>query len=488
MTATIYGAIRPMLPPTRRDGLGMRIVMKLAVAIAASTLILLGLGWRAPTDPSPQNSRFVSAEWVANEPWSCRDYEDVSSVSCALADREVCDAHCTSPWCASLCGDACADGRGAMCAYERLSDLATTCAAVEATMVKNGTTVARELRAAGDLDECRPTADVDDARRCDHHAWCGHCRGSLSCEAVVPKARSPLRTESGDCAAASLGRVVSICDEAGLLSARVKGTATRPTSLRKVYYINCDAARDRRDVQETQLAAWGIPYERFACVTAETLDDALRLVPGRSLRAFDHNVDDATRARTVGTWLSHYALFEKIARDDVDGSCLVLEDDAVLDPRFTLADIDRAIGSLPPDWAYASLNVHESYCLEDRVNEDWFLKKTSSLDASLYDTERILAGSCTLSQKDTEWRDRRILYLSAAAQLLRPSTAYRVTAWLDSLPIYHVDALLRTTNASAFPSFQFRDNLFFTATNLSETRRAVSPDASFSQRRRRRRH
>lgn len=464
------------LPPTtrRRDGLGMRIVMKLAVAVAASTLVVLGLGSKTSSrDPPKQHPRFVGAEWVANEPWSCRDYYEVTE---ACTDTKLCDAHCTSPWCASLCGDACAKGRGAVCAYERLSDLATTCAAVEATMVKNGTTVAREL-SRGDLDKCWP--EVDDARRaCEHHAWCAYCRGSLSCETVVPKALSPLRVESGGCAAASLGRVVSICDEAGLLSARVKGTP-RSTSLRKVYYINCDTADDRRDLQETQLAAWGIPYERFACVTADTLDDALRLVPGRSLRAFDHNVDDATRARTVGTWLSHYALFERIARER-DGSYLVLEDDAILDPRFTLADIDRAIGSLPPDWAYASLNVHESYCLEDRVNEDWFLKKTSSLDASLYDNERILAGNCTLSQKDTEWRDKRILYLSAAAQLLRPSTASRVTAWLDSLPIYHVDALLRTTNASAFPSFQFRDNLFFTATNLSETRRA---DSAFSQRR-----
>ena len=61
-------------------------------------------------------------------------------------------------------------------------------------------------------------------------------------------------------------------------------------------------------------------------------------------------------------------------------------------------------------------------------------------------------------------------YLSAAAQLLRPSTARLVLDYLDAQPIYHVDAALRTPDAATFASYQYRSNMFVTVANVSESR------------------
>ena len=252
------------------------------------------------------------------------------------------------------------------------------------------------------------------------------------------------------------------------VSTRVQETAPEATvlderrRLRKIYYINCDDAVDRQRLQETQLSGLGVPYERFSCI--ETVPEGLL---EEKQRRPPRHADEDLQKRTIGVWLSHYRLFQEIAQQE-EGLYLVLEDDAIL--QGTVDDIESAAASLPSDWAYASLNVHESICEEDRVNDDWFLKK-AKVDASLYGSER---DDCTPRQLDYQWSQKNILYLSAAAQLLRPSTAGTVTAWLDQLPLYHVDALLRTPNASVFPSYQLSRNLFATATFVPESRRPTN--------------
>jgi len=250
--------------------------------------------------------------------------------------------------------------------------------------------------------------------------------------------------------------------------------------LRKIYYINCDGALDRRLIQEKQLGALGVEYERFPCVDSATADAYLRSDPRfadkpRRVPLASTHPDATLQARTVGVWLSHYVLFDAIANREDDDLYLVLEDDAVW--TGSVADVEEAARTLPADWAYASLNVHESVCEEDRVNDFWYLK-TAPLDSSLYDGERVRHHECTLRQLDDQWGQPNILYLSAAAQLLRPDTASQVTRWLDSRPLYHVDALLRTPNASAFPAYQHATNLFTTASFVSESRRESAPTST----------
>ena len=177
----------------------------------------------------------------------------------------------------------------------------------------------------------------------------------------------------------------------------------------------------------------------------------------------DRAVAHGARAREAPADLLQHA------DDDPDGLYVCREDGAVLADGFDASAIDRAAASLPADWAYASLNAHESICEQDRANEDWYVKRAPK-DGSLFGSSRVAAGDCDAKSLDGEWHDGRILYLSAAASLLRPATAKRVLDWLDAQPIYHIDAALRTPDARTFAAYQFRTNLFAISHDVSESR------------------
>lgn len=250
--------------------------------------------------------------------------------------------------------------------------------------------------------------------------------------------------------------------------------------LRRAYYINCDGADDRRDLMEKWLGTWGVPHERVPCARGGSVAAVLASggFAGKATRAsrVASSTDDATKARTASTWLSHREAFAAVASlkdSDPDGLYLVLEDDAVPARGVTPAAIEAAARTLPENWSYASFNAHESVCAEDRVDGgDWFLKQAAAND-TLYARGRLAAG-CTLIHLDGEWGDAEILYLSASASLLRPRTADKVLAYLDAAPVYHVDALLRTPDAKTFASYQYKANLFGIAANVSETRRETT--------------
>lgn len=89
-----------------------------------------------------------------------------------------------------------------------------------------------------------------------------------------------------------------------------------------------------------------------------------------------------------------------------DDLYLVLEDDAVPADGVRRLDVERAASSLPEDWAYASLNVHESVCAEDAVGGGWFLKRSSS---TLLGAERVARGDCSPLRISSQWADRNIL-------------------------------------------------------------------------------
>ena len=73
--------------------------------------------------------------------------------------------------------------------------------------------------------------------------------------------------------------------------------------------------------------------------------------------------------------------------------------------------MERAAASLPRDWAYASLNVHETVCREDAVNDDWFLKRSAS---SLLGAERVFYGHCEAVRLDRQWASGSILHVRRA--------------------------------------------------------------------------
>uniref|UniRef100_A0A6S8B161 Glycosyl transferase family 25 domain-containing protein n=1 Tax=Aureoumbra lagunensis TaxID=44058 RepID=A0A6S8B161_9STRA len=515
----MYGAIA--LQNTKETEVGhilrRSLVWKVALATTLSLLMASISSWRMIADDKKNIKNPAALNEKRIESWSCDDFDDDTTITpseCGNVDREMCGYNCISDWCQSMCGDMCSAGEGALCAYTKLSNLQDTCAQVESELLKKGKSLVEELEIESNQkrvyeaaclrlsrDNLSAHAKYDPLNSqgfpiCDHHAFCGFCAQSQECTQIVPKVPSPTRIESGGCAAAALGRIVSICDEFAYFSSALYAKASdaniireqqnKNERLRKIFYINCDNDIERRNFQESQLERIGIPYERFACVSGDSFEQVFasrgnitKRFASKPLRNIREGAPDDTeahiiRAHTIGVWLSHYLLFELIASyandKDKEGIYLILEDDALIPPEITAGDIDRAAASLPKDWAYASLNVHESICLEDKVNEDWFVKRGLT-NASLFGSERVALGTCTPIQIDNQWQDPNILYLSAAAQLLRPSTAAHVTHWLDGLPIYHIDALLRTPSGAHLRSFQFKNNLISTATNLGETRR-----------------
>uniref|UniRef100_A0A7S3JSP8 Glycosyl transferase family 25 domain-containing protein n=1 Tax=Aureoumbra lagunensis TaxID=44058 RepID=A0A7S3JSP8_9STRA len=507
----MYGAIA--LQSTKetevRHILRRSLVWKIALATTLSLLMASISSWRMIADDE-KNIEVSALNEKRIDSWSCNDFDDDTTITpseCGYVDREMCEQHCTSDWCQSMCGEMCSAGEGALCAYTKLSNLQDTCAQVEAELIKKGKSLVEELDIESNQKRVYEAAcsrlthqrnDSTHPRVCDHHAFCSFCAQSQECTQIVPKVPSPTRIESGGCAAAALGRIVSICDEFQYFSSALRNDDDESSDanilqhqqnkierLRKIFYINCDNDIERRDFQESQLERIGIPYERFACVSGDTVEEVFAS-RGNTTKRFAskplRNIREGIRAHTVGVWLSHYLLFELIASytNDKEGIYLILEDDALIPPEITAGAIDRAAASLPKNWAYASLNVHESICLEDKVNEDWFVKRGLT-NASLFGSERLSLGTCTPIQIDNQWHDPNILYLSAAAQLLRPSTAANVTHWLDGLPIYHIDALLRTPSGALLPSFQFKSNLISTATNFGETRRGQISSSSSSE-------
>ena len=495
---THYGTHPPESEDAAEARLTASLLKRATFLMVALGVVLLGSTLSPPRATWDATSFAVAADGA----WSCADFDDDASIvpeECGTVDRSMCSVKCQSPWCETLCGDACAAGEGALCAYRHLADLPATCADVEAAMLASGATIASELAAAAAdpaaRNTCRPMVGyrLDEPERseridprnaagypvCDHHAWCSFCAGSDECEAVVPKARSATRIEDGGCSAAALGRVVSLCDAGGHFSEALPRGQAPASHVRKIFYNNCAAAKDRRALQEAALAKLGVPHERFACVEGDTVADVLDSDRTRRFAAKPLREDrdgeppsGRTAAHTVGNFLSHYLAFERIAAhadDDPDGLYVFLEDDAVLADGFDASAIDRAAASLPADWAYASLNAHESICEQDRVNEDWYVKRAPD-DGSLFGSSRVAAGDCDAASLDGEWHDGRILYLSAAASLLRPATAKRVLDWLDAQPIYHIDAALRTPDAHTFAAYQFRTNLFAISHDVSESR------------------
>ncbi|KAJ1457683.1 hypothetical protein M885DRAFT_562600 [Pelagophyceae sp. CCMP2097] len=311
--------------------------------------------------------------------------------------------------------------------------------------------------------------------------------GGISGGGVVTK-----RTVGGACVGtvawvllvAALARTRDVAPPDGITALDgVLATGGARPRVAQVYYINCDSSPERRALQEAALASWGVVYERFPCYTGETIDAVLSAENGlavfrsQSLRPPNPDYDPVSIAHTVGNWFSHRALYERVA-DKADGSAndddlyLILEDDAVLASGESIANVEEAFRSIPRDWAYASLNVHEAYCAEDFVNNDWLLKR-GLVGADVYTGG--ISETCTAVVLDDEWRGFKSvgilpLYLSAAATVVRPRNARLAVAWLDGQPVWHNDAAMRTPDVGAFASYQFHTNLFNIDSTMPESR------------------
>ena len=99
--------------------------------------------------------------------------------------------------------------------------------------------------------------------------------------------------------------------------------------LTRVFYINLDVDSLKREFQETQLSASGLPHERWKATLGSDLD--LKKVRRRLGIPDGNEYQDHNLVGTVGCFTSHTRLLDHISQLP-DGKYLVLEDDAVAIP------------------------------------------------------------------------------------------------------------------------------------------------------------
>ncbi|MEF2552464.1 glycosyltransferase family 25 protein [Aurantimonas sp. A2-1-M11] len=111
-----------------------------------------------------------------------------------------------------------------------------------------------------------------------------------------------------------------------------------------VVYINLDRAVDRRALMERQGALRGVALTRFPARDAESIDEA-------TVHDLSHRWERPITGPELALFLSHRTLWERAAasRDGI----VILEDDAVLSPRFA-----AVIANLPTGFDLINLECY----------------------------------------------------------------------------------------------------------------------------------
>jgi hypothetical protein len=154
-------------------------------------------------------SKSTAVDKKVSKPSSCSEFDDDTTYTadvCSEYDTHQCYTHrrpCNSSYyCSSLCGDACEVGAGAICYYEKISNLVETCEVVDtlrrerdgATRSVEGVEGGAEgevIEGASDEAEGALAASIepgegyglhDDLRDegCGMHVYCGYCTGDCA--------------------------------------------------------------------------------------------------------------------------------------------------------------------------------------------------------------------------------------------------------------------------------------------------------------------
>ncbi len=106
----------------------------------------------------------------------------------------------------------------------------------------------------------------------------------------------------------------------------------------KVYYINLDKSKNRRDFMENQFKKLKVPITRISAVYGKELDATILKKEKRKhniLAHFPYPNDGE-----IGICLTHFKLWEFLSKQPEDFS-IVLEDDAEIHPDF-FEDLEAA--------------------------------------------------------------------------------------------------------------------------------------------------
>jgi len=181
----------------------------------------------------------------------------------------------------------------------------------------------------------------------------------------------------------------------------------------KAYVINLDASKDRLKKIQDGASKAGIELTRFPGVSIES--DIVKKDTGRALldegigSMIYLNQDGSLRHRgTIGCYLSHKKLLEKISADpDAGSATLILEDDAII-PENLNDKMSSTLNNLPQDWdmcflgkfplagkkvAENILKLDQPRNLETNFGTWAYLVKNSSLKERILPTFKLMVGA-----------------------------------------------------------------------------------------------
>ena len=179
-----------------------------AVAATAAAGLVIGAAAARATSAPPLAAELFSLD-------DCPDAlaSDVDPSVCAVADAEQCSYGCTGDVCQALCGDACDEGAGAVCALAAYANLDSVCPALGYCAGETPDDVQQWFQAtwqgylgattaspAAPLTKAAKagmpdwgSGDDDTSSTCDVYAWCTVCASSASCADVEWAAATAMR-------------------------------------------------------------------------------------------------------------------------------------------------------------------------------------------------------------------------------------------------------------------------------------------------------
>tara|TARA_R100000808_G_scaffold21849_1_gene47302 strand:- start:317 stop:1063 length:747 start_codon:yes stop_codon:yes gene_type:complete len=228
-------------------------------------------------------------------------------------------------------------------------------------------------------------------------------------------------------------------------------------TISKIVYINLEHRTDRKEIQEEQLKASGIPYERFdaICPTYEQLvpeDGEYHEFFKRSVpRIRDYMLrENKARGRGVfGVYLSHYKILQR-ALEEGWGDFLILEDDAVFGEE-TISDLVSAANN-------------EEYSDWDIIRDVWVAKRDMELEKLQLSSRK--ASTVYLNGKAKGlFRHRNsdiqskfysgpppniVRWGGAHFQLIRAKSLKKILDFMDKDHVYNIDSIYCTNQLNVY--------------------------------------
>lgn len=165
----------------------------------------------------------------------------------------------------------------------------------------------------------------------------------------------------------------------------------------KAFYISLNSSTTRRGTTEKALNAFPGEVQRVWAISVEQVHEHETYVDKQGISENILKKPSSTeRNATIGCWLSHTKLLERLATElEAENFAIILEDDVDF-PEDWSKKVETTISTAPEDWDVLKVCGWGSQREEDAVNENWVLARGPFALPNYFapKAEFFYAGSC----------------------------------------------------------------------------------------------